>query len=132
MPEGAPQPQDECTITRTEGDTKLDQQSNNILSAGNFIKGSTVWHTTQKKRQIAIITEQNKTNNKQTYIIRPLNSNVHQVVDAADVSEIVPGPADIPTTTQDVDNQVMTKCLTKEDLEQLWSGNADETLSKDG
>jgi len=119
LPEGAPQPQDECTISRTKGDTKLDQQSNNVLSAGNFTKESTVWHATQKKRQISIITEQHKINNKQTYTIHPLNSNVHQVVDTADVSEIVPAPADIPTTTQDFDNQLMTECLTKEDLEQL-------------
>ena len=94
----------------------LDQQSNNIPSAGKFTKGSTVWHATQKKRQLAIITEQHKTNNKQTYITCPLKSNVCQVVDVADVSEILPAPADIPTTTQDVDNQVMTECLTKRTL----------------
>ena len=131
LPDGSPDPYDKSTISTSERDTELDQQSNNIPSEDKFPKGSTVWHATQKKRKIAIVTDTGTSNNKLTYTIRPLNSTVRQVVDAAQVSAITPSPADIPTTTNDIDSQIMTECLTKDDLKKLWKGTID-SVDKEG
>ena len=92
--------------------------------------GSIVWHATPKKRQIAIITKYHSDANIKQYTIRPLNSKVCQIVDAADITGIEPEPADIPDTPNDVDSQIMTECLSEADLEQLWSGNVDSTINK--
>ena len=132
LPEGAPQPMEECMISRTGGDTALDQQSKMVLSTSSrYIKtGSTVWHTNGNKRQIAIVTKQETNELENKYTIRPLNSTTSYEVAAKDIVEIRPSPADIPTSPAEVDTEVMTECLTKEDLETLWSGNIDNTMNK--
>ena len=89
LPEGAPKKMHLSTFSRTEGDTNLDKQSKKVPSNGSTRQlptGSTVWHATPKKRQIAIITKYHSDANIKQYTIRPLNSKVCQIVDAADIT----------------------------------------------
>ena len=71
------------------------------------------------KRQIAIVTENNVSLPSTQYTIRPLSSNNQITVDSAEVSPIQPAPADIPLALNEVDAQLMTECLSKEDLQIL-------------
>ena len=75
------------------------------------------------------MTDHHSNDSKETYTIRQLNSTDVQTVDAADISAIIPTPADIPLQSTDVDAQTMTEVLTLDDLELLWSGNTDNTIN---
>ena len=136
LPDGAHQPVDESTNSVTDGTTTLGQQLNAVPSNGvrkhSIPVGSTVWHTSGNKKQIAIITNKQGGDTSAKYTVRPLNSRKHIDVDASALSEIQPNPADIPITLDDVDAEIMTECLSKEDLEQLWSGNVDDTIDENG
>ena len=54
LPNGAPPPLNDATMSTSDRDTKLDQQSNNVPSTGDDKRmipiGSTVWHATQQER----------------------------------------------------------------------------------
>ena len=63
------------------------------------------------------------------YRIRSLNKTTTCTVAEKDLEHIHPEPVDIPLKPSDVDSQVMTHCLSPEDIEKLWSGNVDNTLS---
>ena len=63
------------------------------------------------------------------YKIRPLNVTKICTVAEKDLEHIDPEPTDIPLKPSDMDNKIMTHWLSSEDIEKLWSGNVDNTLS---
>ena len=54
----------------------------------------------------------------QRYKIRPLNGTKLHIVANKDLEHNDPKPSDIPLTANDVDTQMMTRCLTPQELEQ--------------
>ena len=52
-------------------------------------------------------------------------------MNGADVELILPDPADIPETIEDMDPEVVQTCLMEEDLHKLWSCSIDDTVSKE-
>ena len=52
-------------------------------------------------------------------------------MDDVDLSEINPTPADIPLKPEEVDQEILTECISKEYLETLWPGKINDTINKD-
>ena len=133
LPHGAPQPIDEAKIPGTTGDTKMNKQFIDVPSQGSNKSlipiGSTVWHSNNGKRRIAIVTKHCDIDTNIAYTIRHLNSNNKLDVAADAVSSVRPAPDDIPATPSDIDAGIMTECLQKEDLEKLWTGDIDSTIN---
>ena len=134
LPGGVPNHVNETNATRTIGNTNMNKQFIDVPSSRSTGKpiavGSTVWCSADAKRRIAIITDHRTSATGIRYTIRPLNSKTIQEVEAEKVSEIKPSPDDIPSNPTEVDIQTMTECLSKEDLERLWSGTIDNTINK--
>ena len=62
--------------------------------------------------------------------MRPLNESTHSTVEGGDIQLIQSDPADIPDTPEDLDPEVVQRCLTEEDLHKLWNCTIDDTVSK--
>ena len=115
------------------GNIGVDQQSTTTTpspSPNILIKESTVKSTINGKKVICIVVDKFKTTTGlQRYKIRPLNGTKIKIVANKDLEHIDPEPTDIPITANDVDTQMMTHCLTSQELKQIWSGNIDSTVT---
>ena len=49
-------------------------------------------------------------------------------MDDAQLEEIVPEPADIPTSVKEVDKRVLEDTLSDDHIQQLWGGDSDSTV----
>ena len=103
------------------GDTKVDQQSLHVASrrfTHHLIQiRSTVWHPTIKRRQITIITNTSTDNDGVLqYTVRPINNSTTVYASHASITLINPNSYNIPLSSKDIDNQLMTDFLLSEEL----------------
>ena len=114
--------------------SEVDQQSTKVLSTSPFKpiypEGSTVRALHKGKKKICVVDKVILTGGGDLrYRIRPLNGTTTVTLAEKDIRHVHPEPGDIPLKPSEVDNQIMTQCLSSEDLEKLWSGNVDSTIS---
>ena len=119
-----------------EKDTEPNQQLGDVLLIHNepndFGKGSVMKHSCEGTSKLVVIANAFRTSSgQQRYTIRPLNGTTTSVSSPSKLKEIPPNPVDIPTGPADVDTEVMTQTLSKEDLDRLWSGDSDSTITDD-
>ena len=120
-------------MSTTQRDNDLDQKSEKHPSPGfidNMIPiSSIVWHSNKERRRIAIIYKHMTQTGPPAYSICPLNSKKWITIPEAEVTAIQLEPTNIPRTHKDVDSQLMTECLSSEELAQIWTGDSDNTIS---
>ena len=114
--------------------SEVDQQSTKVLSTSPFKpiypEGSTVRALQKGEKKICVVDKVILTGGGDLrYRIRPLNGTTTVTLAEKDIRHVHPEPGDIPLKPSEVDNQIMTQCLSSEDLEKLWSGNVDSTIS---
>ena len=61
------------------------------------------------------------------YEVRQLNSSKRGK--ASKVQILNPDSVDIHKSHQDLDVEIMTRCITREDLEKIWNCSIDDTVS---
>ena len=71
--------------------------------------------------------EYRKPDGGREYEVRQLNSSKRDK--ASKVQILNPDSADIHKSHQDLDAEIMTRCITREDLEKLWNCSIDDTVS---
>ena len=122
--------------TITEKDTEPSQQLGDVPLIYNepndFGKGSVMKHSCEGISKLVVIANTFRTSSgQQRYTIHPLNRTTTSVSSPSKVKEIPPNSVDIPTGLADVDTEVMTQTFSKEDLDKLWSGDSDSTITYD-
>ena len=114
--------------------TAVDQQSTNVPSVSNldnlFKPGTTVRSFLNGVSRVSIITHafRSATTNIPKYKIRHLNQSDEIEVDDDSLVEIVPEPANIPTSIKDVDTKLLEQTLPEEHVQILWSGDLYNTV----
>ena len=68
---------------------------------------------------------------QQQYTIRPLNGTTTSVSSPSKLKEITPNRLDIPTGPANLDTEVMTEILPKEDLDKLLSEDSNSIITDD-
>lgn len=85
-----------------------------------FTIGSTAWYAKDNRCQLAIIVEGPiSEGGDHSYFIRPLNRTEQHTVAAAEIKHVNPEPADLPITSDDVDSELVTNCLSPAELSAL-------------
>ena len=98
----------------------------------HILVGTIVKAKLKGDKKICIITKEYiKGNGTQGYQVRPLNGIQHSAVDGIEIEIIPPDPSDIPHSSNDLDPDVVQRCLTEEDLHKLWNCTIDNTVSKE-
>ena len=99
-------------------------------SEHNFQPGATVRSILDGIPRVSVVTNafRSAVTNLPRYKIRHLNQANEVEVDDAQLEEIVPEPADIPTSVKEVDKRVLEDTLSDDHIQQLWGGDSDSTV----
>ena len=125
-----------CVGEDSTGDTEMNKQFMDVDSQSIITTpipvGTIVKVNFDGDRKVCIVTKEYlKGNGKQGYQVRPLNDSLHSTVSGDNVQLIQPDPADIPESPEDLDPEVVHRCLTNDDLQKLWDCSIDDTVSKE-
>ena len=68
---------------------------------------------------------------KQRYEMYPLDGTIQSVNSSSQLKKVAPKLADIPVGPSDVDAEVLTEVLSREDIQKIWSRDIDNTITDD-
>ena len=118
----------------SEGDTKANKQfvevDSQLRNQETIPVGTVVRAQIENDDKICIVLrEYRNTDGDQEYEVRQLDSSKRNKVNKVQI--INPDPANIPESHQDLDAEIMTRCMTREDLEKLWNCSIDDMVSEE-
>ena len=61
----------------------------------------------------------------------PLDGTIQSVNSSSQLKKVAPKLADIPVGPSDVDAEVLTEVLSREDIQKIWSRDIDNTITDD-